>query len=78
LIITNFPDRIAAGSLSTLSGIETMTVNLTGSELDGQTVFANEYRNVKYPLGIEDILIQVNYQIEVAYNKSCLTICEPC
>ncbi len=78
LIIVNFPDKILASSLSSLNGVETMTVNLTGSDLDAQTVFNAEYQNVSYPLGLEDILIRINYQIEVAYNKSCLNVCEPC
>ena len=78
LIVTNFPDRIPDADISTLTGVEMMNVNLISSELDGMTIFAQEYKNVEYPLGIEDILIRINYSTETAYKKDCLNICEPC
>lgn len=55
-------------------GLNSVNINATSSNMDPQSVWSNEYKNVDYPLDENNILFELRYRIETVYKKEC----QPC
>jgi hypothetical protein len=75
LITTGFPDAIAKQAIAPFK-LDSMSVTLTGSNLNAAQVFMEEYKGFDLFLAPEDILFSIRYSIESRFRKNCFTICD--
>lgn len=76
LLVSGFPDQFVRSATAEMQ--LTAKATLQASTMDVFTVFAGEYRNVKFFLGVEDILFSLKYKIESRYRKGCFKLCGDC
>ena len=72
VIAMNFPTIIDKDG----TGVDSIFIRLSSSEMDGQKVFNEEYSNIEYRLSENDILLSFRYSIETNFRKGCFNICE--
>ena len=72
VISMNFPTILDKNG----TGVDSIFIRLSSSEMDSQKVFNEEYRNIMYRLCENDILISFRYSIETNFKKGCFNICE--
>ena len=75
LITAGFSDSIAKTKLAPFK-LDSMTVTLTGSNLNAAQVFQEEYKGFDLFLAPEDILFSIKYTIESRFRKGCFNICD--
>lgn len=78
LIASGFPDIFTREQIATMAAMAAVKVTLRSSDMDSFRVWGNEYKNIAFPLGPEDILFSMNYRIDSSYQKGCFKICDPC
>lgn len=71
-----FPDAFPANTLSDL-GLQSMLVTLLGSNLNGDSVFREEYKGLTPFLSPPYTLFSMHYTIESKYRKGCFNNCDP-
>ena len=71
-IQANTPDFLKATTLS-----KKVIVRFTGAILNSQTVFNTEFAGTEFRLPAEKTMFQINYTLQVQFDKSCLKEC-PC
>lgn len=76
-ISKSFPSNVERSKINNRA-IRSLRFVLQNTNFDSFSVFNREYQNVKYELGVEDILFSMQYQIIALINKDCLNDCEPC
>lgn len=72
VISMNFPTILDKNG----TGVDSIFIRLSSSEIDSQKVFNEEYRNIMYRLCENDILLSFRYSIETNFRKGCFNICE--
>jgi hypothetical protein len=75
LITANFPDDVDAALYLPYKFIN-MDVAMQSSNFTSEQVWAEEYRNVPYPLAPEDIYFSITYTLNTIWRKGCFQICD--
>ncbi len=73
VIAMGFPDNVAKAKLTALK-LDSMSVNLIGSNMNSAVVFQEEYKGFDLFLSAEDIFFSMNYSIESKFRKGCFSI----
>lgn len=71
-----FPDVFPASTLSSIS-LQSMLVTLTGSNLNSEAVFREEYKGFAPFATPYHTLFSMHYTIESKYRKGCFNTCDP-
>lgn len=66
--------QAAITGLLKVTGYKSVRVNVLSAVLSDQTVWRQEYGNTPYKLFANQRLIQVNYNIVIVFDKSCISI----
>lgn len=71
LVIRYLPTQFAAEDLD-LAGMNFVNVQILGSDMNPRNVWATEYANVPYRIGIEQIYFSITYNLEIQFDITCL------
>lgn len=76
LLLSQFPDSYQNAALTGYTGLNSVRVQFTSTDMNPVSVFGGEYRNVPYRIAPEDVYFSVSYTIEMQFDKACVDICE--
>ena len=70
-VIRYFPTQFSAEDFS-LDGMNFVNVQIVGSDMNPRNVWATEYANVPYRIGVEQIYFSITYNLEIQFDITCL------
>lgn len=75
IIEMNFPEVIKHSKFAHLK-LSSINVTLIDTNLNSAQVFSEEYKGFQFLLSDNDLYFSINYQIETAFQKGCINICD--
>lgn len=70
-VISNAIDERVAKSLTKTLGAMTTSINVNGYSVDGETIFAREFKGTETTLDPNYFMFEISYDVLVLANESC-------
>jgi hypothetical protein len=61
-----------------INGVYSTSVDVTSVNYESKAIFEREFQGVSYNLDIGSTIIQIDYSINMQFNKSCVAQCTTC
>lgn len=58
------------------TSIDNLSLEITGSDMDAQTVFGEEYSGIEYPISPDEFLFKIEYNLGMEFRKDCIDPCD--